>query len=99
MKKTKSCMTQLTPEQLRAQRLMDKRNRDRDEKDRLRKKKKLEMRGKKVICGRVYQEQALCKTKHDALKAEKKVREENGNLPTRVEFSAKGWMVWGQMAA
>lgn len=87
-------MGQLSPEQLRAQRIMDRRVRDSDERDRRRKRRKVELRGKKVINGRVYEEKAICKSKHDALKTEKEIRAETNDLPTAVALSSKGWTVY-----
>jgi hypothetical protein len=87
-------MGQLTPEQLRAKRIMDKRNASMDERDRQLKQRKAEMRGKKIVNGRVYTEKAVCKSKHDALKVEKEVRAEEANIPTHVSLSAKGWTVY-----
>lgn len=87
-------MTQLSPEQLRAQRLMNRRNVARDQKEREQKKRKLEMRGKKVINGRVYVEKAICKSKHDALKLEREIRAEESDIPTAVSLSAQGWTVF-----
>jgi hypothetical protein len=87
-------MTQLSPEQLRAKRMMDKRDIARQQKEREQQKRKLEMRGKKVINGRVYTEKAICRSKHDALKLEREIRAEESDIPTAVSLSAKGWTVF-----
>lgn len=85
-------MVQLSPEQARAKRMIDKRTFDRDQRDRKAKQLKLEMRGKAKINGKYYDEKAICPTKHQALKVEHEIREESGQ-PTAVRRSSKGWVV------
>lgn len=85
-------MGQLSPDQLRAKRMIDKRMLDRDRRERQAKQLKIEMRGKAKINGRYYDEKAICETKHQALKIQAEIKVESG-LPTTVRRSATGWRV------
>jgi len=88
-------MGQLSPAYERAMRLRARQEGKENKRLRQKKKRKLELRGKKVINGRIYAEKAICETKHHALKVEKEIREETGGLPTAVSLTSKGWTVFG----
>ena len=87
-------MTQLTPQQQRAQRMMNKMEFNLAERKRMKKQAALANRGKRKINGRYYDEKAICKTRHAALIVQKEIRDETGDLPTTIALTSKGWVVY-----
>lgn len=86
-------MSQLTPQQQRVQRMMNKKEFNLAERERQKKQAAVANKGKRKINGRYYDEKALCETKHAALKVKKEIRDETG-LPTSIALTQKGWVVY-----
>ncbi len=86
-------MTQLSPKQNKARKLIEKRNWIQEEKERLKKKLAQQNRGKKKINGRYYDEYAITDNHHRALELEAQARKEKGGF-TAVRQTAKGWVVY-----